>query len=506
MVTSRDPEAAPHAEKPVLRRHSATSPSDFAEVVSFFLPSRLYQRYARIISDIASLPGATLDDTFGLFVCQLWTMDPVLIGDAARWFGVREEDVARCRDRALEQWDAWEGVWDTDAHSQLIDTQEQVTPNPRAPVSNFTRMARQCRYDIWVPAFPDGSGYVAAITAPHNVGAAHDVPRQTTALVGRIVERLEDLRLNELIAQNVRGTLAAFYRQHVPGRTSVNALTDEALVALEDALRDGSNGDEGGIWSRPFTEWVRSIALRVMLARGQTGEGVESPQAILDRLRPHLLDVVVSGSVADIDLAVGRKGAIGTSAGAAIRNRKARRALANAVRRIERRLFLPAGLKPVASYGDQTLTTAARHDRLAAVRFLGRWYTTDSAVGDYLPKQEPRWVVKRGFRAIAALSPYAYSVAMNRFRHLLVRERNRVFIQEELWWRLKEDLDQPVRGPEVLLRFATSQYDYQRLLAAAKTGRLEALRDPQRRAWVTTREHVEAYRSGDRLAQSMDGC
>jgi hypothetical protein len=46
---------------------------------------------------------------------------------------------------------------------------------------------------------------------------------------------------------------------------------------------------------------------------------------------------------------------------------------------------------------------------------------------------------------------------MNRFGHLLVLEKNRVFIDEEFWWRIKENLDRLVRGPEILLRFATSQ-------------------------------------------------
>jgi len=45
---------------------------------------------------------------------------------------------------------------------------------------------------------------------------------------------------------------------------------------------------------------------------------------------------------------------------------------------------------------------------------------------------------------------------MNRFGHLLVPEKNRVFIADELWWRIKEDLDRTVRGPDVLLRFASA--------------------------------------------------
>ncbi len=57
---------------------------------------------------------------------------------------------------------------------------------------------------------------------------------------------------------------------------------------------------------------------------------------------------------------------------------------------------------------------------------------------------------------------------MNRFGYLLVLEKNRVFIDEEFWWRVKEDLDRPVSGREILLRFATSQYAYWRLLEAAK--------------------------------------
>ncbi len=54
-------------------------------------------------------------------------------------------------------------------------------------------------------------------------------------------------------------------------------------------------------------------------------------------------------------------------------------------------------------------------------------------------------------------APYACFAVMNRFGHLLVLEKNRVFIDEEFWWRIKENLDRPVRGPEILLRFATSQ-------------------------------------------------
>jgi hypothetical protein len=483
----------------VLGRHSATSFHGFAEVVSFFLPPPLCQRYARLITDIGSLPGATLDDAFGLFVCQLWTTEPAIIATAAHWFGVPPEDVAKSRDHVLDDWNTWESVWDIDAHAQLIDSQDVTTPTPPALDANFTRMARQCRYAVWVPAFPDGSAYLTEIAARHTRGGDRRVPRYATALARQVIERLEELWLNASIAQDVGDLLRAFYRRHVPGRTRVNALAEEALGELEDALRDASSGDGEALWSRRFPDWVRSTALRVLLARSQPAEGVESPLAILDRLRPHLVDVVASVGLAMVDPADLGTGAARRSAGTSVRERKAKHAAATATKRIERRLFLPAGLKPVASYGDQTLTTAARHGRLAAAHFLRRWYTTDRAVADYLPKQEPRGIVKHGFRAVATLSPYGYFVAMNRFRHLLVRERNRVFIPEELWWRLKEGLDRPVSGPDILLRFATSHHDYHRLLTAAKAGRLEGVHDPHRRAWVTTREQVEAYRSIDRL-------
>jgi len=49
---------------------------------------------------------------------------------------------------------------------------------------------------------------------------------------------------------------------------------------------------------------------------------------------------------------------------------------------------------------------------------------------------------------------YACFAVMN--QALLVREKNRVFIDDELWLRIKEDLDRTVRGPDVLLRFASA--------------------------------------------------
>jgi hypothetical protein len=96
---------------------------------------------------------------------------------------------------------------------------------------------------------------------------------------------------------------------------------------------------------------------------------------------------------------------------------------------------------------------------------------------------------------------YACFAVMN--QALLVREKNRVFIDDELWLRIKEDLDRTVRGPDILLRFAISQSAYRRLGEAARFGRLEALYDPHRRTWVTTREAVEVHASNDRLAHDL---
>ena len=493
--------ASSDAKKPVTDRNSAPPPGDFAELVSFFLPPPLYLRYSKIINDISSVPGIALDDALGLFVCQLWTIDRDSIVHAARWFGVPSEDIRRCRDRVLDDWDAWENVWDVDAHVQLIGNRAEGTSSEHECADNFSRLVRQCRYSVWLPAFPNGSAYMAALLARCGTGDHSGVPRHTTALARQIIERLDELRLNALIAKDLRDKLRAFYRQHVPGRTRVNALADEALATLEEALQEGSLADQG-LRSRPFLDWVRGRALQMLLARTQRGDGTESPQAILDRLRPHLAEFAKSSALQTVDPADLSSTASDARGRTPVGDRRSRRAVARATRRIERRLFLPAGLKPVFSYADQTLATAARHGRLAAVRFLSRWYTTDGAVSHYLPKQEPRAVMKRGFRAAATLSPYAYFVAINRFRHLLVRENNRVFIQEELWWRLKQDLDRPASDPDVLLRFATSQYDYRRLLTASKTGRLEAIHDPHRRAWMTTREQVEAYRSIDRTRRT----
>jgi hypothetical protein len=463
----------PAAKKPKMGP-PASPLLEFADIVSYFVPPPLYERYARMISDIGRLPGVTLDDALGLFVCQLWTTKAALVGDAARWFGVRQEDVANCRDRVLDYWDVWESLWDVDAYSQLIDGPSVAAPTPPARAANFTRMARQCRYTVWVPAFPNGNAYVATLFARRRLTNADRLPQYATVLACQISKLLEELQLNALIGQGVRDLLTVFYRRHIRGRVRVHALAEETLAAVEEALRAGSTGGEGGLWLRPFPEWVRSIALRVMLAKSRAGG--ESPRAILDRLRPHLEDVVDSATLAVVDLVSDATSAT-TMRSASVGDRRVNRAVAIARRRIERRVFLPAGLKPVASYAEQTLTTAARHGRLAAVRFLHRWYTTDWAVGNYLPKQEPRSVMKHGFRAIVTLSPYAYFVALNRFEHLLVREQNRVFIDEELWWHINEDLDldRPVIGQDLLLRFAMSQYDYRRLLAAAKTGRLEAV-------------------------------
>jgi hypothetical protein len=62
--------------------------------------------------------------------------------------------------------------------------------------------------------------------------------------------------------------------------------------------------------------------------------------------------------------------------------------------------------------------------------------------------------VKPKFRAVFRGALYACFAVMN--QALLVREKNRVFIDDELWLRIKEDLDRTVRGPDVLLRFASA--------------------------------------------------
>src|SRR5260370_335058 len=197
-----------------------------------------------------------------------------------------------------------------------------------------------------------------------------------TALVRQIHERLEELWLKASIAQDVQDVLRVFFRRHIRSWTQANALAEEALAAVEHELRGASSGAGTALWSRRFPEWVRSIALRVLLARRQHVDGVESPTVILDRRRPHLVDVGAAITGATLDPPDLGTCAAQRTAGAGAGERKAKRAAAAARRRIERRLFLPAGLKPVASYGQQTLTGAARHGRLAAVRFLGRWYMT----------------------------------------------------------------------------------------------------------------------------------
>jgi hypothetical protein len=53
----------------------------------------------------------------------------------------------------------------------------------------------------------------------------------------------------------------------------------------------------------------------------------------------------------------------------------------------------------------------------------------------------------------------------------------------------------PLRpGPDLLVRFARTQYEYRRLLLAAKTGSLRATLAIKRRGWFTTANDVEEYR------------
>jgi hypothetical protein len=121
------------------------------------------------------------------------------------------------------------------------------------------------------------------------------------------------------------------------------------------------------------------------------------------------------------------------------------------------------------------------------------------------PDAAPRFVVKPRFRAVF----HTVSVRLLRGDEPLrappgAGEKQGLH-RLEFWWRVKEDLDRPVSGREILLRFATSQYAYRRLLQAARFGRLEALYDPHRRTWVTTREAVEASQSSDCLTHDLDG-
>lgn len=269
------------------------------------------------------------------FVCQLWTEEPTLLASVARWFGVRPEHVARCRDHILDNWDAWDGVWDIDAPGELGDGEDMAAPKSAAVANNFTRLACACRYARWLPAFLDGDAYLTAIAASYRLDQP-SVQRHATALVRQITERLNEFRLDVLIAQDVKNLLKRFYRQHIPGRTRINALAEEAHAALEDELRSASR-DETVVWSRQFPQWVRSVALRVLLTRGQQGAGVDSPRAIFDRLKPHLRD-----GVARLDAT--------QRAGPDVDARKRRRATTLARKRIERGVFLPAGLKPVAAY------------------------------------------------------------------------------------------------------------------------------------------------------------
>jgi hypothetical protein len=478
------------------RRYTeAASPYiDFPEVVSFFLPPPMYSRYGRIISDIARLPRIGLDEAFGIFICQLWSMEPHLMHDVAQWFGARSEDVTRCRDWVLHQWDAWESRWDIDAHALLPDVEEPAAGLPPAG-ANFERLARQCRYDLALPAFPDGSEYLFSMVERQKRTAAPLHREYVTSLVATVIRRLDNLRLNSLIARDQHTLLSGFYRQHVSGHRRIRELADAALATIEDQLREVTASASEELGALPFSAWVNGIAIRVMLAQLPAHESPETPEAILGQLKPHLDEVLKRAGVVNFALVVGGSGTGGITDARAIGERKVRHALAVARKRMERRILLPAGLKPVASFRDSSLVTAARHGRLDAVRLLGHWYTSNRAVLAYLPKQEPRTISKRGFRPIADLPPYAYAEAVNCYKHLLVRHRNRVFIDEGLWLELRASLDGPFSEPAMLLRFATSQHDYRRLLAAAKSGQLKAQHDPGCRGWLTTREHVEAFRT-----------
>ena len=177
-------------------------------------------------------------------------------------------------------------------------------------------------------------------------------------------------------------------------------------------------------------------------------------------------------------------------------------------KKIEKELISPAGYKRLSGFDDLRLNDAAFDGRLETVQLLGLRYTTAEAVSRFRMMNAEKFGSEDDpgkddllLTENVSSSEYVF-FAKPKFRCLLARHRGKFYISPANLRKFREEtvvrrLSRQPRiaspGPlyERLISFSTTRSDYGKLYAAARSGKLEAVKVGH--WWFTTEETVKRY-------------
>lgn len=159
----------------------------------------------------------------------------------------------------------------------------------------------------------------------------------------------------------------------------------------------------------------------------------------------------------------------------------------NARAKVEKDIFYPAGIRRISEYKDPALSQAAKVGAIDVVKFLGLFYVRDEWVKRYEPRRQ---VVDDAFLQGGYLllsentTPDEYATILgSRYSHLLIRKQGRIYVSQEGLGLFRNQrkiahkrLDSPGDEYAPLKNFASNLTDYNRLLRAAASGSMPALK------------------------------
>ena len=160
--------------------------------------------------------------------------------------------------------------------------------------------------------------------------------------------------------------------------------------------------------------------------------------------------------------------------------------LSRARETLDDKIFYPLGLRRIADYHDNVLTTAAGRGSLQAIKFLGLWYTSDQWIRSYQPRRMSvmQAVVDEGYLLLSestTTDEYA-TLRGKRYAHLLRKDTGRIYIIRKNLeafrnQRRRNVRAEPPEGLQPLRNFAANIGEYLQLHIAAVNGELEAVKE-----------------------------
>ncbi len=230
-------------------------------------------------------------------------------------------------------------------------------------------------------------------------------------------------------------------------------LTQDTLSEMYAALPSFEFDLKGKDPTKTFIKWTFTIARaninmelrRIIRTRGVSFEDtfVRQPKErtettfidLMPRFKDRLTELLTPAQLKAVELRTAGKGISEIIDELGSTQRAVLNLMYRARDKIEGNLFYPAGFRLLADYQDGSLATAASRGGLEAVKFLGRWYTTDEWVQRYHYKRVTlsTSMLEQGFLPLAEQTTSdEYGTLLGfRYKHLLTRTQGRIYITQE---------------------------------------------------------------------------